>query len=55
MAMGTREPLKGGAEWDYLTRGRCFHRKVAGRVRLVKQTFWQRVRKAHRLELAKER
>ncbi len=47
--MGTREPLVGGDEYDYLTRGRRRIKKRAGKFRPVKRGFWQRVRKAYRL------
>lgn len=51
--MGTREPLKGGDEWDYLTlRGKRYCAKRAGTRRIIKAKFWRRTRKRHRLEVA---
>lgn len=43
--MGTREPLKGGDEWDYLTRARKYYAKRAGKFTKIKRQFWKRVRK----------
>lgn len=48
--MGTRERLRGGDEWDYLTKGRRFFRKRPGKFAAVKARFWRRVRKLRRLE-----
>jgi hypothetical protein len=49
--MGTKEALKGGDEWDCLTRARRFERKKAGKFKTVKAGFWRRVRKTYRLKL----
>jgi hypothetical protein len=48
--MGTREPMRGGSEYDYLTRARRFFRKKAGKFTQIKAAFWQRTRKMYRLK-----
>lgn len=50
--MGTREPLKGGDEWDFLTKAKRYCRSRAGARRIIKAKFWRRTRKQHRLEVA---
>lgn len=52
--MGTREPLKGGDEYDYLTRARRYYNKRAGKFKPIKQGFWRRVRKIYRLAITNE-
>lgn len=52
--MGTRERMINGDEYDYLTRARRFSKKKPGKFTQVKQAFWQRVRKARRLEAINE-
>jgi hypothetical protein len=52
--MGTREPLRGGAEWDAFTRWRRCCGKRAGRWAAIKRKFWRRVRKLHRLRARAE-
>lgn len=38
-------PMKGGDEYDYLTRWRRYLHKRAGTVRKVKRGYWRRVRR----------
>lgn len=45
MAMGHRERLKGGDEYDYLTRARRFLYHRAGQIKKIKRKFWKRTRK----------
>ena len=47
--MGHREALRGGVEWDYLTRARRYFFKRAGKFTAVKRRFNKRVRKVARL------
>jgi hypothetical protein len=50
--MGTREKLRGGWEFDALTRGRRMSRWKAGKAARWKRQFWKRVRRRKREELA---
>ena len=43
--MGTKEKLRGGDEYDFLTRARRWYVKRRGEVKRVKRRFWKRVRK----------
>lgn len=42
--MGHREKLKGGDEYDALTRSRRFYGPGAGVVKRIKRGFWKRLR-----------
>jgi len=44
MAMGHREKLKGGDEYDLLTRARRFYHSKKGVLKKVKRKFWKRQR-----------
>ena len=47
--MGTRERLRGGEEFDALTKkARRIHRSRAGKVAVAKRPFWRRVRRETR-------
>jgi hypothetical protein len=47
--MGTREILKGGGEYEALTRGgRRYVQLARGEVRRIKRQFWKRIRKTYR-------
>ena len=46
--MGTKEKLKGGDEYDFLTRARKWYIHRSGKVQKVKRKFWKRVRKMWR-------
>lgn len=52
--MGTREPLRGGWEYDALTRGRRRTHWKAGKVARWKRQFWKRTRKQARAHAATE-
>ena len=52
MAMGHREKLKGGDEWDYLTKARRFYHHRAGQIKKIKQKFWKRNRMEAKHDLA---
>ena len=52
--MGTRVPLKGGDEYDTLTKHRRYFRYRPGWAKDLKRKFWKRVRKAWRLEAKEE-
>jgi hypothetical protein len=52
--MGTREKLRGGWEYDALTRGRRMSRWKAGKAARWKRQFWKRVRRQKREELASQ-
>lgn len=49
--MGHREILKGGDEYDVLTRARRFHDPAAGVIKKIKRRFWKRIRCALRNNL----
>ena len=51
--MGHHTPLKGGDEYDTLTRARRFRLSRAGKARGIKRKFWHRIRRALRQELRK--
>jgi hypothetical protein len=42
--MGTKEKLKGGDEYDFLTRARKWIGHRSGEVKRVKRRFWKRIR-----------
>lgn len=42
--MGHKEKLKGGDEYDYLTRARRYFHHKAGQIRKIKRKFWKRQR-----------
>ena len=42
--MGNKEKLKGGDEYDFLTRARRWYMHRAGEVKKVKRRFWKRIR-----------
>lgn len=44
MTMGHKEKLKGGDEYDFLTRARRYYHHKAGQIRKVKRKFWKRQR-----------
>lgn len=48
MAMGHKEKLKGGDEYDYLTRARRFLGHDAGQIKKIKRKFWKRQRRAEK-------
>ena len=49
--MGHREPLKGGDEWDALTKGgRRVHSFKAGERKVIKRRFNKRVRKDAKID-----
>ena len=52
--MGHRERLRGGDEWDYLTRARRYSKARAGKFSRVKATFNRRVRKKARQQIVAE-
>lgn len=42
--MGHKEKLKGGDEYDFLTRARRYYHHKAGQIRKIKRKFWKRQR-----------
>lgn len=48
VVMGHREKLKGGDEYDALTKARRVYGPTAGTVKQIKQKFWRRVRRGIR-------
>lgn len=52
MAMGHREKLKSGDEYDYLTKARRFYFHRPGLIAAIKRRFWKRTRADQRKELA---
>lgn len=44
MTMGHKAKLKGGDEWDYLTRARRYFYHRAGQIKKIKRKFWKRQR-----------
>lgn len=50
--MGHRETLKGGAEFDALTRWRKLMHWRPGEVKAIKRAFWKRQRRQGRLSVA---
>ena len=52
--MGTREQFKNGDEWDYLTKGRKYHKTRAGDVAKIKRSFWKRIRSKVKQEIKAE-
>lgn len=44
MTMGHKEKLKGGDEYDFLTRARRYYHHKAGQIRKIKRKFWKRQR-----------
>jgi hypothetical protein len=51
MSMGHKEILKGGDEYDFLTKARKFHAHRSGEVSKVKRKFWKRQRTEARSKL----
>ena len=52
--MGNKEKLKGGDEYDFLTRARRWYMHRAGEVKKVKRRFWKRIRAQWRGKNAKQ-
>jgi len=48
--MGTREKLRGGDEYDALTRARRFFDWQPGHAASIKRRFWKRARKVARTQ-----
>lgn len=56
--MGHKSKLKGGDEWDYLTRARRYFHHKAGQIRKIKRGFWKRQRsevRDHKKEIMDEK
>ena len=51
MSMGHKEPLKGGDEYDFLTKARKYYHHKPGEVAKVKRKFWKRQRTKYREKL----
>lgn len=51
MSMGHKEILKGGDEYDLLTRARRYFQHRAGEVVKIKRKFWKRQRAETRVKL----
>lgn len=52
--MGTREKLRGGIEYDSLTRFRHRIRLRPGETQRAKRQFWKRIRKRARIEASQK-
>lgn len=52
MAMGHKEKLKGGDEYDYLTRARRVHGHHPGQIKKIKRKFWKRNRLESKRDIA---
>ena len=52
MAMGHKEKLKGGDEYDYLTRARRFLYHRARQIKKIKRKFWKRNRLESKRDIA---
>lgn len=52
--MGHREKLRGGSEYDFLTRARRYYAKRAGKIRWWKRNFSKRVRRDAKEEALRE-
>ena len=50
----TGVPLKGGGEYDMLTKARKFHSKRAGKAKAAKHTYIKRVRREEKKRLRSE-
>lgn len=44
MTMGHREKMKGGDEYDFLTKARRYYHHKAGQIKKIKRKFWKRQR-----------
>jgi hypothetical protein len=58
MAMGHKEKLKGGDEYDFLTKARRYFHHKTGEIRKIKRKFWKRQRaevRDHKKEIMDEK